>query len=125
MLAEVFLHVVSGDVHDGLHVPDTGLRVHKVRDHRRHGRVVHAVAVAPKVHGERVRRATRERGRFAFDHVRVDRLLKEYRQLYRRVQAGRRHRMHQRVAARQVRSFVRVRAALSATARVRRQPERR
>jgi len=110
VFAEILFHVVPGDVHDGLHVPDARLRVHEVGHRRRHC-LVHPVAVAPEVHGERVRRPARERGRFAFDHVRVHRLLEEYRQLYRRVQTGRGHRVHERFAARQIRALVGVTAA--------------
>lgn len=51
VLAKVFLHVIPGDVDDGLHVAHAGLRVHEVRDQRFHRGVVHAVTVAPEIHG--------------------------------------------------------------------------
>lgn len=119
VLAEILLHVIPGDVDHDFHVPDTGLWVHEFGQRRCHGVVVHPVAITPKVHGQRVRSLTREHGRFTLDHVRVDGFLEEYRQLYRRVKTGRRHRMHERFATRQIRPFVSVTAA----ARFRWQPD--
>lgn len=118
VLAEELLHVVPGDVHHGLHVAHAGLRVHEVGDHGRHG-FFQPVAVALEVHGERVRGAARQRGRLPLDRIRIHRLLQEYRQLDGHVQAGRRHRLHQRLAARQVRPLVHVDAAAAADARIR------
>jgi len=105
VLSEILLHVVPGNVDDCLHVPDAGLRVHEVGDRGTH-RVFYPVAVAPEVHGERVRSPASERGWFTFDHVRVHRLFEKYRKLDGSVQTGRRHRVHESVATRQVRPLV-------------------
>jgi len=105
VLSEILLHVVPCDVDDGLHVSDSGLRVHEVGDHGTHS-VFDPVAVAPEVHGQRVRSSASERRWFTFDHVRVHWLFEEYRKLDGSVQAGRRHRVHESVTARQVRPLV-------------------
>jgi len=105
VLSEVLLHVVPGDVDDCLHIPDAGLRVYEVGDHGTH-RVFDPVAIAPEVHGQGVRSPASEYSWFTFDHVRVHWLFKKYRKLDGSVQTGRRHWVHESVAARQVRPLV-------------------